>query len=466
MRRRVRRHLARVGGAADSSRPAADLRRGRGDDDLQRRLSIQPCPSTGLDRSTEQSILWQIVLDLISLTLILYFSDISRNPFLFYFVFHMIIGSMYLHGRIPYLLAGFATAWWGASCCWCTWVGFPTFPIYYSAGDRRTPSGGLELIGVFGAFATTIWIAVYFTTDPPLRGPGPRRVAAEERRWWASASWWPASPIKSPIRSTACRTACGRSARASRTIRDLTEYVQMMDEALERIETTAKRVQAFARPRGITLQSTDVNEAVEATLQLLGASHRVGIRNRDGIWATCPPVQGDPYTLQEVLFNLLTNAVAAMPDGGTVTITSRVLQTPATDGPGTVAVDVTDTGVGIPAVQLEKIFEPFFTTRAESGGTGLGLGLCRMLISEMGGRIEVAQHASAAGTTFTRDLESKHAEQRRQARAMRILVVDDEKIKRVTLADDLATQGHEVVTAADGEEALRPPAADAGSTWS
>ena len=67
---------------------------------------------------------------------------------------------------------------------------------------------------------------------------------------------------------------------------------------------------------------------------------------------------------------------------------------------GSVAIDVSDTGVGIPRVNLERIFEPFFTTRADSGGTGLGLGLCRMLISEMGGRIEV-RSALGQGTTFT-----------------------------------------------------------------
>jgi len=61
---------------------------------------------------------------------------------------------------------------------------------------------------------------------------------------------------------------------------------------------------------------------------------------------------------------------------------------------------VADTGVGIPRANLEKIFEPFFTTRADSGGTGLGLGLCRMLISEMGGRIEV-RSVVQQGTVFT-----------------------------------------------------------------
>ena len=67
---------------------------------------------------------------------------------------------------------------------------------------------------------------------------------------------------------------------------------------------------------------------------------------------------------------------------------------------GSVAVDVSDTGVGIRPAELERIFEPFYTTRGESGGTGLGLGLCRMLISEMGGRIDV-RSTLQQGSTFT-----------------------------------------------------------------
>ena len=78
---------------------------------------------------------------------------------------------------------------------------------------------------------------------------------------------------------------------------------------------------------------------------------------------------------------------------------------------GSVAIDVSDTGVGIARVNLERIFEPFFTTRAQSGGTGLGLGLCRMLISEMGGRIEV-RSALGQGTTFTVILNLADAKRR------------------------------------------------------
>jgi signal transduction histidine kinase len=179
----------------------------------------------------------------------------------------------------------------------------------------------------------------------------------------------------------------------------LTEYVQLMAEALQRIERTAKRVQAFARPRGITLQDTDVNAAVEATLQMLGTSLGKNIAIASELEAV-PSVQGDPYTLQEVLFNLCTNSVAAMPRGGTLTLRTTRLGSKDEDQMDSVAIDVSDTGVGIPRSDLEKIFEPFYTTRADAGGTGLGLGLCRMLISEMGGRIEV-RSALGQGTTFT-----------------------------------------------------------------
>jgi two-component system cell cycle sensor histidine kinase/response regulator CckA len=133
-----------------------------------------------------------------------------------------------------------------------------------------------------------------------------------------------------------------------------------MAEALERIERTAKRVQAFARPRGITLQSTDANQAVEATLEMLGPGHGKNIQIRSEL-GDVAPVQGDPYTLQEVLFNLCTNALIAMPRGGTLTLRTYALGRKDEDQMGSVAIDVSDTGVGIPRLNLEKIFEPFFT---------------------------------------------------------------------------------------------------------
>jgi signal transduction histidine kinase len=172
----------------------------------------------------------------------------------------------------------------------------------------------------------------------------------------------------------------------------------MMVGALERIERTAKRVQSFARPHGISVRPTDVNAVVQGTLQFLGALQPQGILVRTEL-GDVPQVDGDAYTLQEVLFNLCTNAFAAMPDGGTLTLRTRTLNRGDEDAMESAAIEVADTGVGIPRVYLERVFEPFFTTRADSGGTGLGLGLCRMLVSEMGGRIEVYS-VVGRGTVF------------------------------------------------------------------
>jgi signal transduction histidine kinase len=349
--------------------------------------------------SADSSILLQIVFDLVCLTLILYFSDISRNPFLFYFVFHMFIGGMYLHGRVPFLLAGLATLLVGGVMLFEFLEWIPTFPIRFPHEEPNREVRGLELLGVFAAFATTIWFTVYFASSIHMYVDRAHEELRQKEKMVGIGQLVAgiAHQIANPLDGLEnCLRRIGDGVRDDPR---LSEYVQMMDEALRRIEKTATRVQAFARPRGIELTSTDVNAAVEATLTLLGSSHRVGVEIDKQLNAV-PPVVGDSYTLQEVFFNLLTNAVMAMPDGGKVTITSRVATRAATGSRGTVAVDVTDTGVGIPEVQLDKIFEPFFTTRSDAGGTGLGLGLCRMLVSEMGGRMEVTSKVNR-GTTFT-----------------------------------------------------------------
>jgi signal transduction histidine kinase len=257
----------------------------------------------------------------------------------------------------------------------------------------------LYLLGVFFAFASALWITVYFTTS--IRRYVDRAHAEirqkEKMLGIGQLVAGIAHQIANPLDGV---QNCLR--RVGERVKDdphLTDYIRMMAEALERIERTATRVQAFARPRGITLQSTDANAAVEATLEVLGTTHVGNVRIMKDL-ADIPSVQGDPYTLQEVLFNLCTNALAAMPQGGTLTLRTYPLGRRDEDQMGSVAIAVSDTGVGIPRVDLEKIFEPFYTTRGDSGGTGLGLGLCRMLISEMGGRIEV-RSVLGQGSTFT-----------------------------------------------------------------
>jgi signal transduction histidine kinase len=101
-----------------------------------------------------------------------------------------------------------------------------------------------------------------------------------------------------------------------------------------------------------------------------------------------PRVQADRQQLRQIFLNLVTNAVDAMPRGGTLTIRVGPVQD-AEALPGSVQIEVADTGQGIPADLLPRVMEPFFTTRPEGRGTGLGLSICRRIVAEHGGTIRV-----------------------------------------------------------------------------
>jgi signal transduction histidine kinase len=349
-------------------------------------------------RNIDRHISQQILCDIIALALLLYFSDFSRNPFLFYFVLPMIIAGMYLRGNLPYYFGLMVTVLVGGIMLLEYWQWIPRYPLRFS-GQSPPPIVGGYLLLWFAAFASTLWITLYFAKS--IRAYVDRaheEIRQKEKmvgigQLVAGIGHQIANPLDGVQN---CLRRIGEHVKDDAR---LTEYVRMMEEALDRIEKTTKRVQSFARPRGIELQDTSVNAAVEATLQLLGPRYTGTVTVHTEL-GDVPLVRGDPYTLQEVLFNLYTNALAAMPHGGVLTIRTATLGPHDETNPGDVAIQVGDTGVGIPRSQLDRIFEPFFTTRADAGGTGLGLGLCRMLISEMGGRISVRSSLNE-GTTFT-----------------------------------------------------------------
>ncbi len=352
----------------------------------------------------ERNILIQILVDLASLTLLLSFSDLPRNPFLPFYVFHMIIAGMYLRGRTPYLVCLTAVGMVGAVML-LQWLGVAQPAALHFRSDP--PGGwqpdGIYLLMVFTGLTSTLAMATYFTTS--IRHYVDRAHAEirqkEKLLGIGQLVAGIAHQIANPLDGLQnCLQRIGERLKDDAQLKD---YVQMMVDALNRIERTAKRVQSFARPHGLTVVPTDVNAVVEATLQFLSIPQQKGIEIRTEL-GEVPLVNGDSYTLQEVLFNLCMNAFAAMPEGGTLTLRTRTLSTRDEESTEGVVIEVIDTGVGIPRVHLEKVFEPFFTTRAESGGTGLGLGLCRMLVSEMGGRMEV-QSVVGRGTVFRVILE-------------------------------------------------------------
>jgi signal transduction histidine kinase len=105
----------------------------------------------------------------------------------------------------------------------------------------------------------------------------------------------------------------------------------------------------------------------------------------------------DGDQLRQVLLNLVTNALDAMPEGGQLSLLTQRVDN--THGPTCVQTRITDTGMGIRGEDLRKIFDPFFTTKGPGQGTGLGLAICQRIVKAHKGSIEV-QSEMGQGTTF------------------------------------------------------------------
>jgi len=344
-----------------------------------------------------------MILDQISLSLLLYFSGVPYNPFFFYFVFHIAIAASLLIGWAPYMLAALASCLSGVvmTLGYLGWAPRSAFSLDSGSYHATVLGNGphwVYLAGFFIALTTTLWITVYFTSSVHNYLTRVQGVIRQKEKMLGISQLVAgiAHQISNPLDGIEnCLQTIGRSVTGDAR---LTQYVQLMAEALERIERTTKSVQAFAGPHGFTQQDTDANEAIEAVVQLLdrSISHKIQLIPELG---KVPQVRGDPHVLQEVIFNLCTNALVAMPDGGELRLRSLVRDADTFSQLERVAIEVVDTGCGIPESHIDKVFEPFFTTRKDAGGTGLGLALCRMLISEMDGQIEV-RSVPEQGTTF------------------------------------------------------------------
>jgi PAS domain S-box-containing protein len=173
--------------------------------------------------------------------------------------------------------------------------------------------------------------------------------------------------------------------------------------------------------------------------------------------ASVPPVAGNAARLGQVFLNMLVNAAQAIPEGRPAD--QRVRAVCFVDGDGRVAVEISDTGAGIPAEQRARIFEPFFTTKPQGIGTGLGLAICQTIVTAHGGEIRVDSEVGR-GSTFRVLLppaSAAAAEARRAPAAAgkrgRVLVIDDEPFVLRTL-ERILSPVHDVAVASGAAEAL------------
>lgn len=178
--------------------------------------------------------------------------------------------------------------------------------------------------------------------------------------------------------------------------RDLLRNVQEEAERLNRFVTnlldTTRLESGAIRPR---FDWSDLRDIVARVQQRISA--RLGRRRLDCRFSdNLPPVRLDPVLMEQVLFNLVDNAVKFSPDGSTIEIAADRRE-------GVLVVDVCDRGVGIAADQLERVFDKFYRLeRADRtpAGTGLGLSICRGFVEAMGGRIVAVPREPGPGTIF------------------------------------------------------------------
>jgi two-component system cell cycle sensor histidine kinase/response regulator CckA len=250
----------------------------------------------------------------------------------------------------------------------------------------------------------------------------------------------------------------------------LRQKMEQIDRAAEHAASLTRQLLAFSRQQVLQPEPTDLNNVVEATLELADRLIGAPITLTRHLGTGLKPVHVDRSQLQQVILNLCINARDAMPQGGTISIrTSNVVldevdasvHLEATPG-AYVLLEVTDTGVGMDDEISSRIFDPFFTTKG-SEGTGLGLATVHGIVRQSGGHLSFDSEPGL-GTAFRVFLPVATgsvlpappvlvADESFEG-SETILVVEDNDVLRPMIAEMIGPYGYTVLVAADGVEAL------------
>ncbi len=172
----------------------------------------------------------------------------------------------------------------------------------------------------------------------------------------------------------------------------IVEFLSIIIEEVNGLNKLTTEFLDFARPVSLELKPTSLNTIVQKTLQLMSVhitDNNVVVK--ENLSKTLQEIHADPEQLEQVLKNIIINALQAMPEGGVLTLETG--PTPA----GGAYMSITDTGIGIQPGKIDRIFQPFVTTKTK--GTGLGLSVVHKIVENHGGRIEVASEVDK-GSTF------------------------------------------------------------------
>jgi two-component system, cell cycle sensor histidine kinase and response regulator CckA len=253
----------------------------------------------------------------------------------------------------------------------------------------------------------------------------------------------------------------------------LHQYNEEVRDAAKRAAGLTRQLLIFSRKQAVHAEVLDLNEVVEGMENMLRRLIDENIEMAIVCDKRIGPIKADSGYIWQVLMNLVVNARDAMPDGGKLTIATGSVtrtETDAQNQPGAppgdyVMLSIGDTGTGMTEEVRARIFEPFFTTKPAGKGTGLGLVTCQTIIRQSEGYMDVSSEPGK-GTTFkiyfpqtaqpvpvAAGFVQKLEPVRRGTET--VLVVEDEPSVRHLAQGILQAQGYEVLTAPNGQDALR-----------
>jgi signal transduction histidine kinase/ActR/RegA family two-component response regulator len=236
-------------------------------------------------------------------------------------------------------------------------------------------------------------------------------------------------------------------------------------QCIQDVAGTVSRMRDFYRKREaqIVLARVDLNQLAQGVIELTRSRWKdvpqergIVIDVRTELSQGLPPVMGAENEIRDALTNLILNAVDAMPDGGALTVRTRLGENPSKP---VLYLEVTDTGIGMDEETRRHCLEPFFTTKGERG-TGMGLAMVYGMIERHSADLEI-DSAPGQGTTVRlifpmpvtiTDTTIQQAALASPAASVRILIVDDDPLIIESLSETLRSDGHEVI-AADGGQA-------------
>jgi signal transduction histidine kinase/ActR/RegA family two-component response regulator len=251
-------------------------------------------------------------------------------------------------------------------------------------------------------------------------------------------------------------------------------YLVVIQRAIDDVAGTVARLREFYRPREqqVVLTRVELNRVVEHVVNLTRArwsdlpqQRGIVINLRTELAADLPDIMGAEGEIRDALTNLIFNGVDAMPEGGPLTVRTRLIAAdPGASGVNSadrVQIEVTDTGVGMDEVTRRRCLEPFYTTKGERG-TGLGLSMVYGMIERHSAELEI-ESAPSRGTTVRLTFLATSAVSapafssgipRAPQPPLTILLVDDDPLLITSLRDVLEEDGHRVTVADGGQRGI------------